>query len=100
VTPAAVTGAQTGDTLTTYVDWLSGGVGYASRTGNNNNFQVSVTGSPGTLSTNAVFTVEILTDQGETRFATMHFNDTGLTNALAISTLIDSSIGYYYPVNP
>jgi hypothetical protein len=100
VTATAVTGAQTGDTLTVYADWLSGGTGYSNRTGYSNNFYVSVAGSPVTLAGSAVFSVEVLTDQGETRFATMHFNDTSLTNTAAQSAIIDSSIGYYSPINP
>jgi len=100
VTATAVTGAQTGDTIVAYADWLSGGVGYASRTGYNNNFQVIIAGGPVPLASNAVFSVEVLTDQTETRSATMFFNDSGLTNALTMSTIVDSAIVYYYPVNP
>jgi hypothetical protein len=99
VTATAVSGAQTGDTLTAYADWLAGGTSPAGRVAFTNNFNVTVASSPGPMSNNAVFEVEVITDQQITRFGTVHYNDTQ-TNSAAQSMIIDSSIQWYWPTNP
>jgi hypothetical protein len=60
ITNTAVTGNQTGDTLVAYADWVAG-----------DPLLFNFSGTPAGIQNNALVTVEMLTDQGLTRFATM-----------------------------
>jgi hypothetical protein len=103
ITPGGTTGGGGADVLTAYGDWLSGGTwgGPAGAAlGNAAVFQMLPSGTPsgGTaLSNNGIVEIEVLTDQGITRQATMFGYD---TQSNATNVYLDSSIQSFNPITP
>jgi hypothetical protein len=93
VTPGGVTALGT-DSLTAYGDWLSAGNISGQAVGNTSKLQVLPSGTPVGLQNQAIVEIEFLTDQGLTRFSTMHGYDTLSNNT---GTYVDSSIRTFYP---
>jgi len=96
ITSTAVTGSAGADALgSPYANWLCG-----SATGNYANSLSILPGGtlPTTIANGATFDVEVLTDQGLTRFATMFGQDASKGNA--VTTFTDASMQFYSPISP
>jgi len=92
ITPTTTTGAQTGDILVPYGDWLSCGILHP--------LSILPAGTPTTnLANCAIWTIEVLTDQGITKYATM-FGAGTQVQSNTTSTYVDSSIKQIWPAVP